>query len=98
MQYDYTSFAAFRSVDRYNTGRINTVNLGSFLRQNGHYASEMELVAIVRRIDADGDANLDYNEWADFLKPAFPGSTPRPPSPRASSPMRSSSPLKSSSP
>ena len=97
-QYDYSSFAAFRSVDRYNTGRINTVNMGSFLRQNGHYASEMELVAIVRRIDADGDANLDYNEWAEFLRPAFPSPRPSTP-PRARSPPRgSSSPLKTSSP
>jgi len=30
--YDYSSFAAFRSVDRYNTGKIDTVNCGSFLR------------------------------------------------------------------
>ena len=98
--YDYSSFAAFRSVDRYNTGRINTVNMGSFLRQNGHYSSEMELVAIVRRIDADGDANLDYNEFAEFMRPAFPSPRPATP-PRAASPQRgrgSSSPLKSSSP
>lgn len=29
---DYTSTAAFRSVDRYNSGLITTVNLGAFLR------------------------------------------------------------------
>lgn len=98
-QYDYSPYAAFRSVDRYNSGRIDQVNTGSFLRQNGHYASEMELLAIVRRIDTDGDAILLYSEWADFLRPAIPGPRPYTP-PRPSSAVRfgSSSPLKSSSP
>jgi hypothetical protein len=32
VQYDYSPFAAFRSVDRYNSGVIDTVNCGSFLR------------------------------------------------------------------
>lgn len=99
LQYDYSPYAAFRSVDRYNSGRIDQVNAGSFLRQNGHYASEMELLAIVRRIDTDGDAILLYSEWADFLRPAVPGPRPLTP-PRPSSAVRfgSSSPLKSSSP
>lgn len=99
LQYDYSPYAAFRSVDRYNSGRIDQVNVGSFLRQNGHYASEMELLAIIRRIDTDGDAILLYSEWADFLRPASPAPRPYTP-PRQSSPVRmgSSSPLKSSSP
>ena len=102
VQYDYSPFAAFRSVDRYNTGRITTANLGSFLRQNGHYASEMELMAIIRRIDTDGDQSVTYSEFAEFVRPITP--LPRPvayePPARYSSPQRMShsSPLKSSSP
>ena len=30
-RYDYTPLAAFRSVDKYNDGRIDTFNLRSFL-------------------------------------------------------------------
>lgn len=99
VQYDYSPYAAFRSVDRFNSGRIDQVNVGSFLRQNGHFASEMELLAIVRRIDTDGDAILLYSEWADFLRPSLPAPRPYTP-PRPSSAVRfgSSSPLKSSSP
>jgi hypothetical protein len=100
VQYDYSPFAAFRSIDRYNSGRIDTVNCGSFLRQNGHYASEMELLAIIRRIDTDGDAAIAYSEFAEFVRPAIPG--PRvssiPPLRSSSPPRHSSSPLKSSSP
>lgn len=32
VQYDYSPFAAFRSIDRYNSGRVDTVNSGAFLR------------------------------------------------------------------
>lgn len=32
MRYDYTQLSAFRSIDRYNVGRIDTVNLGTFIR------------------------------------------------------------------
>lgn len=55
-QADYSTFSAFNSVDRYRSGRINNLNMGDFLRQNGHYKAEMELTAIVRRIDSSGDA------------------------------------------
>lgn len=103
VQYDYSPFAAFRSVDRYNSGRIDTVNAGSFLRQNGHFASEMELLAIIRRMDTDGDACLVYSEFADFLRPSSPAprSMPVPESPARSSSAfraRNTSPLKTSSP
>ena len=37
---DYTPMAAFRSVDKFNSGVITTVNLGAFMRELGHFASE----------------------------------------------------------
>ena len=101
VQYDYSPYAAFRSIDRYNSGRLDTVNIGSFLRQNGHYASELELLAIVRRVDTDGDANIVYSEFAEFVRPIVPVPRPLsyPPPPRPMSPVRTgTSPLKTSSP
>ena len=74
IRYDFSSLAAYRSVDRYNDGRINTFNLGTFLRSVGHYASETELLAIVRRIDTDGDAQLSYSEFAEFIRSSNPPS------------------------
>ena len=72
LRYDFSSLAAYRSIDRYNDGRINTFNLGTFLRSCGHYASETELLAIVRRIDTDGDAQLSYTEFADYIRSTNP--------------------------
>ena len=74
IRYDFSSLAAYRSIDRYNDGRINTFNLGTFLRSAGHYASETELLAIVRRIDTDGDAQLSYSEFAEFVRSTNPPS------------------------
>lgn len=106
VRFDYSVLSAYRSVDRYNDGNINSVNLGSFLRSQGHYASERELLAIIRRIDTDGDARLSYSEFAEFMRSSG-GSF----APASSSPARArsagnrrltsssySSPLKASSP
>ena len=103
VQYDYSPFAAFRSVDRYNSGLITSVNLGAFLRQNGHFASEMELLAIIRRVDTDGDASVDYNEFAEFVRPLVPVARPilapvLPPRVVVTGPLRPGSPLRTSSP
>ena len=61
-------------MDKYNDGYINSFNLGSFLRSQGHFATETELLAIVRRIDTDGDAKLNYSELAEFLRSSNPPS------------------------
>ena len=68
-RYDYSPLSAFRSIDRYNVGRIDTVNLRTFLRANDVVPHELDLLAIIRRIDTDGDACLDFNEFSEFLAP-----------------------------
>ena len=67
MRYDYSNYAIFRAIDRHNDGFVDTYNLGSFLKNNGHFASEKELLAIIRRIDTDGDAKLSYSEFTEFI-------------------------------
>jgi hypothetical protein len=39
------------------------------LRLNGFYATESEIVAIVRRLDIDADQKITYSEWADGVRP-----------------------------
>ena len=69
----------------------------------------MELLAIIRRIDTNGDAMLSFEEFEDFLKPELPVVTHQfepipPPVPvlhynaRGSSPLRDKSPRRLSSP
>jgi hypothetical protein len=66
----------------------------------------MELVAIIRRIDTDGDATVNYSEFAEFMRRGSGGGgggsmSRSSPAPRASSANRAgtySSPLKNTSP
>lgn len=64
---DYSPFAAFRTVDRYDEGTITIENLQDFFRSFGNYLIEAEIFAIIRRIDTDGDARLCFDEFADFF-------------------------------
>ena len=99
IRYDYSLLAAYRSIDKYNDGRIDSFNLGSFLRACGHYASEHELLQIIRRIDTDGDGRLQYTEFSNFVRSAYPAARSEPVvEPRASSPLKSSTGLRTSSP
>ena len=67
---DYSAYSAFNTVERFTrSGVLNTVNIGDFLRSQGHSASEVELVAIVRRIDTNGDCSISAGEFAEFLRP-----------------------------
>ena len=52
---DYNTLAAFNCIDCTNEGVLNHRNIAQFLRLNGHNASGAEVIAIVRRIDADAD-------------------------------------------
>lgn len=96
LRYDYSPIAAYRSIDRYNDGVINANNLGAFLRTCGHFAAELELHQIVRRMDSNGDGCLSYQEFAEFLRPNVPvvrsSYSPRQKFERHGSPM---SPLRS---
>lgn len=67
-RYDYSNYAAFRAIDRYNDGKIDSYNLQGFFKNNGVYVSEREILSIIRRIDTDGDAKLSYDEFAEFLR------------------------------
>ena len=43
-RYDFSPVAAFRSIDRYNEGVVNSANLAAFLKQCGHFAHNLELL------------------------------------------------------
>ena len=55
LRYDWTSRAAFETVDNTRDFALNARNIQSFLRLNGFFATDSEIVAIVRRLDVDAD-------------------------------------------
>ena len=55
LRYDWTNRAAFETIDAARDLSLNARNITSFLRLNGHYATDSEIVAIIRRLDVDAD-------------------------------------------
>ena len=66
---EYSPSAAFATVDVYRSGLLTTVNVADFCRSQGTYLSELELVAIIRRIDSNGDCSVSLREWDEFMRP-----------------------------
>jgi len=52
---DFSTYGIFRNIDKYSQNELDSYLVGQFLKNQGHYASERELLNIVRRIDEDGD-------------------------------------------
>jgi hypothetical protein len=48
------------------------------LRLNGFIATDAEVIAIIRRLDADGDNRVMLDEFAEGLRPAIPSPLPAP--------------------
>lgn len=46
------------------------------LKYHYYYLTDRELLAIIRRIDTDGDARVSFSELSDFLQCEYPVSKP----------------------
>ncbi len=106
LRYDWTARAAFETIDSLRDYTLNHRNIQSFLRLNGFIATDSEVIAIIRRLDSDGDNKVTLDEFADAVRPAVPIPSPVPATTssafeetkRASSPLRrtAASPLRPS--
>lgn len=68
-RYDYSTEALFKSVDDWNYKYIDQLNLKRFLIKCSVLPNDNLLVAIIRRIDLDADAKLNYREFIDAIRP-----------------------------
>jgi Ca2+-binding EF-hand superfamily protein len=69
LRYDWSNRAAFETVDSLRDLALNNRNIQSFLRVNGFYATDNELVAIIRRLDVDADQKITYEEFIEAFRP-----------------------------
>jgi Ca2+-binding EF-hand superfamily protein len=56
-------------VDELNEGEINVDNMRGFLKRAGHYPTEEEVIAIIRRVDTNADSSISYAEFSEAIKP-----------------------------
>jgi Ca2+-binding EF-hand superfamily protein len=104
LRYDWTARAAFESVDSLRDYVLTHRTIQSFLRVNGFVANDGEVIAIIRRLDSDGDNKITLEEFSEGVRLAVPIPSPLytssinafEESKRASSPLRRSaaSPLR----
>ena len=66
-RYDYSTYSCFKALDRDGDGKVDSYELSVFLKNNGRYLNERELMNIIRRIDSNGDATLNFNELCEML-------------------------------
>ena len=56
----------FNLVDTTGKTYLDHLNLKEFVLSNGHYTTDDELIAIIRRIDTDGDSKINYSDFIQF--------------------------------
>lgn len=59
---EYHPYAIFREIDQDGDNRISKEEIGNFLRKTGFHANEQETLAIIRRIDTEGDYHVNFGE------------------------------------
>lgn len=72
LRYDWSTRGAFETIDALREYGLNHRNIQSFLRLNGFYASDGEVISMIRRIDADGDNRVTFEEFNDAVRPSIP--------------------------
>lgn len=68
IRYDFSPYAAFKTIDRFTEGAITTSNITLFLRGQGYYPTEREAISIIRRMDTSSAASISYSDFTDFLR------------------------------
>lgn len=54
-RFDWSNMRAFQTIDNRAEGFLDFSNIMNFCRRNNYYASESDVIAIVRRLDEDAD-------------------------------------------
>jgi Ca2+-binding EF-hand superfamily protein len=66
---DYNLARFFEEIDSRGTNYVDCINLKTFLIRCSYLPNDNLLLAIVRRLDLDGDARLNYREFVDAMRP-----------------------------
>lgn len=69
--YDFNIQSAYKVIDDWSYGYLDSRNLRRFLRNMGVLLTKQELIALIRRIDLDGDAKISYEEFYEGVKSQF---------------------------
>lgn len=65
--YDFSTLAVFKAIDKRNQNYIGVYSLAEFMSKNGFQATEREIVAILRRLDVEGNGKITFEHFAEFI-------------------------------
>ena len=65
---DFSLNDAFKNVDRYTDGALNTHNIKQFFNSNGNYSSDRVIYGIIRRMDTAASCKISYSDFAEFMR------------------------------
>jgi hypothetical protein len=68
-RYDFSLDMLFRAIDDWNYKYVDQLNLKRFLIKCSVLPHDNLLVAIIRRMDLDADAKLNFKEFIDGVRP-----------------------------
>lgn len=68
-RYDFNLELLFKAIDDWNYKYIDQVNLKRFLIKCSVLPNQNLLISIIRRIDLDADAKLNFREFIDAIRP-----------------------------
>jgi Ca2+-binding EF-hand superfamily protein len=69
---EYNANSVFNFIDTNKSGTITTDEVSLFLKRAGYYVTDLESLAIIRRLDTDGNSLISYAEFADFMRKLVP--------------------------
>ena len=62
-RYDWSCMQAFETVDKHHERFLGYQNVQDFCCQNGFNATELDIVAVIRRMDIDADQRVCFDEF-----------------------------------
>ena len=74
---EYNANSVFNFIDTNKSGTISTDEVSLFLKRAGYFATDLESLAIIRRLDTDGNSMISYSEFAEFMRRLIPAPRPQ---------------------
>ena len=68
----FDAYEAFKSLDKSDSGFISLNEFRDVLQENGVYASNTDLLSLVKRYDKNQDGKVSYSDFVQELTPKSP--------------------------
>ena len=68
-KFEFSVLAAFRDIDQFSHGKLNTDNLRTWIHNFYPKVIDEDLWLFVKYYDCDNDGALSYREFANSLQP-----------------------------